>query len=322
MRLQAPLNATFLDLAAGVHAELLRRGRRCPSRSVLCKLFSAMFQASISKEEGQSIRFQIAYFSPDEPERLPPAPPPTRHSIITLPTPLECSARAFQKIAPACDPRSTALAVFAGRAQRLQIWGMIDQQNQYFDFLTHEPVFGGPPRPGLFQASVEGPGHIRVTLEYERLAELRGGQIARQALNVLDGGPIRRALEPGILTAWRRVKGALLPEVDRIRRDAARVQTSDVWRTVLSRILLRIQGFHHGGALIVTPDRKLSALKIKYPLHYSRLSRAVVKQVAVHAVAAQATSELNELRNAKAELAPLSLCDRHYYNRHRTCRYC
>ncbi len=52
---------------------------------------------------------------------------------------------------------------------------------------------------------------------------------------------------------------------------------TEQWIASLRRILLRIQTFRHGGALLLTPDSSLRHLNVKYPLKYYRLSSALHK---------------------------------------------
>jgi hypothetical protein len=47
------------------------------------------------------------------------------------------------------------------------------------------------------------------------------------------------------------------------------------WISSLCRILLRVQNYRHGGALLVTPDSSLAGLNIKHRITYSRLRSAL-----------------------------------------------
>ena len=50
------------------------------------------------------------------------------------------------------------------------------------------------------------------------------------------------------------------------------------WIECICRLLLRIQGLRHGGAVLITPDTSLKGLNIKYALQYDRLFRAIETQ--------------------------------------------
>jgi len=77
--------------------------------------------------------------------------------------------------------------VYADEAGRLSVWGLIDQGNRYYDFVNYESD-SGPDRPGIFQASIEGIGHIVTYIGYDKLAELKVNALVRNARDVLRGG--------------------------------------------------------------------------------------------------------------------------------------
>jgi hypothetical protein len=51
------------------------------------------------------------------------------------------------------------------------------------------------------------------------------------------------------------------------------------WTTSLCRLILRIQNYRHGGALLITPDRELSGLKVRHALSYTRFRTAIEDKV-------------------------------------------
>jgi hypothetical protein len=51
------------------------------------------------------------------------------------------------------------------------------------------------------------------------------------------------------------------------------------WTTSLCRLILRIQNYRHGGALLITPDLTSLGLKIRHELPYSRLRTAIEDKV-------------------------------------------
>jgi hypothetical protein len=152
----------------------------------------------------------------------------------------------------------------------LVIWGILDQQNRYQDFLTHETQ-EGPERPGLFEARIVGAGHIIVQIEYEKIAELRLDTLKRQTLDVLARGPLRRSLQPGITSLIHYVTTKRGPLLQRLWKD----RVEELWLDTVRRLLLRIQRLAHGGALLLTPATTLSGLNVHYRLNYQRLRTAL-----------------------------------------------
>jgi hypothetical protein len=268
------MEAFPIDLARAVRRELTRRGIASPALSVLRNILEVMFSASIATEELRPITFRVAYWDPRHPDELPPVLRPTRHSLIHFPRPLALTAPNLKKLAPAADPRTVALTIYAKRGEQPHIWGLIDQQTHLIDFLTHEPTFGGPETPGTFQATVIGPGHILVTWEYETLAELKAGKLTGRALDVFQGGPICDILAPPRSAFVDRVCTQGL-RYGAVPTDWDAAQAADLWSSVLRRALLRMQTFRHGGTLLLTPDKKLAALSVKYPLSYDRIRSSV-----------------------------------------------
>lgn len=236
-----------------------------------------MYFASLKAEKGEGIVFHIVYLDP----KKQPDPRPPRRIVRDRwqCTPLEQRIRLEPdeavKLAKASDPRTSSLAVFHD-ARGAFIWGLVDQGNRYHDFVTYNSE-SGPERPGIFQAAIAGPGNIIVYLGYEKLAELEINSLKPRALDVLRDGPVNEALEPGMSAHVRAVQ---LSVPDLVWRDRAHWEDSTVenWISALCRLLLRIENYHHGGAVLVTPDDSFAGLNIKYELHYDRLRSAMERR--------------------------------------------
>lgn len=188
----------FLDgLASGVARQLIGVVG-VPSESTLQSLFETMYFASLTSEEGQGIAFHIVYIDPDNPDPSPPTRiRDDRWGFVRLGERLAFDIPTLNKLAKASDPRSSSLAVFHNDRGRIFIWGLIDQGNQYLDFVTYNKE-SGPERPGVFQAGTIEPGHLQVFCGYELLADFRINEIRRKALDPLDRGPVRKSLDPGL----------------------------------------------------------------------------------------------------------------------------
>lgn len=269
-------SATTGDLALGVLTSLRKRQIAGPNESVLNEMFEVMYGASLRTEKGAPIRFSIAYVDPGNPDPQPPTyPPPNRWSCTRLLNPIPWSIANIIKLATASDPRGSSLAVHTvGRD--IVIWGLIDQQNAYHEFVNQNAETG-PERPGVFQAEVEGPAHIRVFTDYDKIAELRIDQMVGPSLDVLHAGPIRTRLAEGI--RWHMVDVAELLADDEFEVDAYwQSSLADKWLAALSRVLLRVQNYRHGGALLIQPEESQEGLNVKFALRYERLRQALAKR--------------------------------------------
>jgi hypothetical protein len=182
------------DLASAVHQELLRRNANPPQLEVLVELFESMYFASLKTEESKPVLFHVAYLDPQQPD---PSPPKTvvhdRWSCVRLSSPIAFSSANFVKMAPASDPRTSSFAVHHDTDGRLIVWGLIDQGNSYHDYVNFDSETG-PERPGLFQASITGIGHLVAYIEYEKVGELKLNKLVRTAIDIFRSGRIRDAL--------------------------------------------------------------------------------------------------------------------------------
>jgi hypothetical protein len=274
---------TIARLADAVLGAFRQRDLHLPRRTVIEHLFRVMYHASIAQEESEPIRFHVCYIDPARPDPDPPLRiVRDRWRYFRFSKFLPFSVSSIAKIAPASDPRSSALAVYPGAHGDLMIWGIIDQQNRYQDFLTHEEQ-SGPERPGIFEARIVGAGHIVVQIDYEKIAELRLDTLQRQTLDVLARGPLHRSLQPGITVLIHYVT----TKCGSISQKFCKDQIEELWLETVQRLLLRIQRLAHGGALLLTPTTKLSGLNVHYRLNYQRLRTALQRSAATGLEAAR-----------------------------------
>ncbi len=147
------------DLAEVVHSEIKRKHTSLSIEN-LVSLFEIMYFASIKTEESEPIIFNIVYLN--SPEQDPNQLEEVSHdhwSIVEFSDPILFNLQNIIKLAKASDPRSSSLAVYHDDENTLIILGLIDQGNRYYDYVNYE-IDLRPERPGVFQASLEGPGNI------------------------------------------------------------------------------------------------------------------------------------------------------------------
>jgi len=163
--------------------------------------------------------------------------------------------------------------VYYDEDDELFIYGMIDQSIHYQSFLNYERE-EKPSHPGIIQVMITGIGILEVMLDYQRLATLNQNSLVKNYLNVFEFGPISEFLRTHGTYSERRLttilgetpKEGLIEEYNDL--------VADYQIQAISRILLRIRNYHHGGAILITKDFE-SDLSIKYPLKYNRIATAV-----------------------------------------------
>ena len=281
-------------MARVVRTKLRNRRLSAPPIKVLDTLFETMYFASLRTEEAESIRFYIVYIDPQEPDPDPPERVVRdRWSIIRFAAVIEVTIANVVKLAKATDPRTSAFAVFSNDQEDLFIWGLVDQANRYYDFINHESP-SGSDRPGLFQSSILGIGHLAAYIRYERIAELKTGTLIGNTIDVFRGGPVLDTLFPSIETFKSQVR-TQIPNDMYFARPHWNDSLRNDWIKSLCRLLLRIQGHRHGGAILITPGEVAGKLDVKYQIMYDRLTTALIQQATSRIEETFATDEIHEV---------------------------
>ncbi|HEX9988758.1 MAG TPA: hypothetical protein VGE45_09820 [Chloroflexia bacterium] len=298
------------DLAEIVYSRLAQQSVNSPylTKQVLTRIFQTMYFASLKTEESQSIRFHITYLDPDNPDPNPPKVYSVdRWSAIKIQPPIDWSISGLSKVAEATDPRTSSLAVYSNANYDLFVWGVIDQGNSYHDYITHEterPL----RRPGLFTASIVGVGHLAVWIDSNRIAELRINRIFTDPLEVITNGPINALLRPGIDRYIDKVRPQVPLDKTYYIQDSwlLAVNLAIYWLGSLRRILLRVQNYGHGGALLITPDTLFNGLDKKYSINYPRLRIALETVALAHLNYLYAFDRISD-QSSQGQLMPIGL---------------
>jgi hypothetical protein len=167
----------------------------------------------------------------------------------------------------------------------LFVWGLVDQAVHTSTALVRESRPRYSP-PGLFYAIAQGTADLAVYREDGLIGRLRQDTIIAQEHDVLWRGPIYRRLLPPI----RKLRKHVISEVGKEIYDASYFSPGGIeeeWLGTLSRLLIGIQRYRHGGALLISESK--DDLRFKYPLNYSRLSKCLSRR-AVHQVSASAAT--------------------------------
>lgn len=257
------------DLALFVYGRLDDTDSR-PSIEVLDELFQTLFLTSLKTEEGVPISCSVIYVDPKNPDPNPPQRiRDQRWRYTALADPPEYNVSQLAKIALATDPSSSSLAVYPDRKGGLKIWGLFDQQGGFQSLLSHESEGGFRP-PGVLQAQILGLGHIIVTDAYAVIAELNGGNLVEDAVDVFDGSIVFKKLAAGFERRLSQITQTLETEGYSLDQEFASYAGRN-WINTIRRILLRARGSGHGGAFLLTGSDYEGRLNIKYKLRYGRI---------------------------------------------------
>ena len=276
-----------IDLARLVHKRLLDdishdrdtrvRPSNIPSIETLTKIFDVFYFASFQTEESRSIQLRVAYANPRNSD--PDAPPrirPDRWTFTKLAKRIPFSIREAIKLAKAADPWSSSLAIFSGNEGDLYVWGMVDQRVHFNTFLLREGGGGYDP-PGIFEVTTNGVADITVYRGGAILGRLIHGVITEPETDVLWVGPLSQRLNKSILTLRTRVRRKAGKQACEATFWGDGVE--DLWKATLCRILVGIQRYRHGGALLFA--RGKSDLNVKYSMRYDRV-RDGIEALAIH----------------------------------------
>jgi hypothetical protein len=311
------------DLARVVEERLRTTQPNLPDTAILQELFEVMFFSSLKTEEGEAITYSVCYADPANPDpHAPSTMMADRWTYVPLSGNVSLTVQDMVKLAKATDVRSSSFAVYSDSESNLYVWALVDQSNssdRYASFDTNE----GFARPGIFQADIVGPGHLRVFDEFDHIAELSGGDLLPRPLDVLKSGILLTKLDDLLSTTAQDVTGETLsalarefplvlpdgrkmsPTVGRLGPALSRFRISS-----LRRLLIRMQSFGHGGAILITNEASTPVpddLNIRRPLKYPRLSNAAQRLMAYHRYNKAATDIVGRSFAPSREAIPYSL---------------
>jgi hypothetical protein len=263
------------DLAAFVHAELQRSKikEEKPSEAILKELFNTLYYTSLQTEEGQYIKVTVTLLDHRAIER----DEPVQHdnwNFFAFEQPIEFSIKNLVKLSKAADPWSSTLSVHYDENHKLFIYGMIDQTYHYQSYLNYEQD-DKPPYPGIIQTMINGIGILNVMLDYHPVATLNQNSLVKLYPNVFEYGPVSDFIRKKAIYSKSFIEKKVGHDLN---ADDAAVYNDIIFEYVIqsiSRILLKIKTYHHGGAILITKDF-VSDLTTKYKLEYNRIESAIL----------------------------------------------
>ncbi len=202
----------------------------------------------------------------------------------------------------------SSIAVYSDARGELYIWGMVDQELRYGDYVSLDGA-GDPLRPGLLQATITGVGAVSVYKNFNLLGSLEQNNLIKAFHDVLWEGPIhqrlRTNLHGNLVEAHSRNGDELAIAHIEQMKDELLVR----WQNAICRVLLNIQQYGHGGGLLVVPKCPTADVNVKYEQTYDRLPRALFK-LAQHQIAKRQLAEtIASHCNAQGDSLP---CEVHF----------
>ena len=263
-------------LAKLVAARLGERDLESPPQHVLLHLLETMYFASLKTDERRPCRCTINFVDPlAHTHQMAGEPQANVWSTIPFDERLPFDVRSLTKLAEATDPAVSSLAVFADGDGEPFIWGMVDQELRYADYVSLDTA-APPRRPGLFQATITGVGNISVYKDYSLLGNLEQNSLVEEYHDVLWSGPVHSLLKHNLETTLDDTGDVFDGEM--LRADVTRIESELLirWQNAVCRLLLGIQHYGHGGGLLIVPSCPANSVHVKYGLNYNRLPHALL----------------------------------------------
>jgi hypothetical protein len=249
----------------------------------VAELLEVLFVASMQTDEGRFAVVHVAYLNPATLQPSSGYVAIDRYEFVPLDAPISLSARSLTSLASATDPRTSSVVVYPDHTGLLKCHGLLDQGHAYHEFLTFERE-ELVERPGVFHVAALAPGRIAYYIGYSSTGELRAGERITPPLSVLwRPGPVfaslRIAIGRFVAAAKADAPSEIQSEWDTLTflpdGNANFVNyIASSWLMGLCRLLLRVRGQRHGGALFLAPSVPVDGVGIKHSLRYDRLARA------------------------------------------------
>ncbi len=200
-----------------------------------------------------------------------------RWNIINFEEHIDFNVKNIVKLSKAADPWSSSLAVDFDKNGNLFIWGLIDQSIHYQNYLHHESETG-PEQPGLFQTSITNIGTLLVIIDYELIATLKQNILISKYIDVFKFGKVSDIVKSHSKKLFDEI-GEYLNDLSAFDKEIWNNQVNNLWSQTISRILIRIQNYHHGGSFIITNSNN-NDLDIKHKIQYTRLYNSLKNKIA------------------------------------------
>ena len=239
-----------------------------PERSVLVRILSVCYQASLLREEERPVRFRLI-LRPASEFPAPGGPPHGLHRLV-FDEPRPLTQDELRRLAPAVDFYRGLLGCHVGEDGNPYLWGIVTSGPRWVQAL-HGGRQSFQRLPPDLVVRVTSPGRVAVCKGLLTVATLIGGRIVEPSLDIFDSRWL-----PAFFTDVR-------DEIMDLHR-AARERASTRWANVepglvhaialhaVRRVVGIIRNTHHGGTLLILPPQGADSLAgldghvfVKYP---------------------------------------------------------
>lgn len=295
------------DLANLVAQRLPEFGVIAPAPQILLRLFETLYFASLKTDESRPCRCTINFVHPPSEDMISAKNPHTSGwKVIPFDERFPLTVRELLKMADAVDPSVSSLAVSHDNAGELFIWGMVDQEIRYGDYVALAAT-QDPKRAGSFQATITGVGSVSAYKDFSLLGSLEQDSLIADYHDVFWEGPVHDRLRDN-LDATLRDELASQQGDDRLAHLAqVKAELLIRWQNSLCRTLFNIQQYGHGGGLIIAPECtnihgvEYDDLSVKYNLVYNRLPKALFRLAQHHILRRQTAESIAEHSNSSSD---------------------
>ena len=263
----------------------------------LRRLLEVAYHASFTREETRSVVFSLMVL-PDDGETIgaPGAADVPSWMYIPFARSRPFTPGEIRQLAPAADPKSTALAVRLvpeprSKVERegrdagpgLRLTGLVEFSGSWWRHMHVSAQLATFAIPPFLSVSSAEPGRVRVSFRGDTLAELRGGEIASPASDVLSSGPVGKLARAMAKAFSKDAHAELSREAAPFAEWSPELAAGELV-SVLSRLLHDASSRAHGGTLLVLPpgpsearSRALGRLRFKHRCEYGMAWNLLVK---------------------------------------------
>ncbi len=280
-----------------------------PTDQILLRLFESLYFASLKTDEARPCRCTINFVDPDtgidETSRQDST---SGWTVIPFQERFPLNVRSLQKLADAVDPTVSSLAVYHDSDGELFIWGMVDQEIRYGDYVALNAT-EDPKRAGIFQATITGVGAVSAFKNFALLGSLEQDNLVADYHDVLWEGPVHQRLKDNLAFNLKDELASSYGDISATQLTQVKDLLLIRWQNAICRTLFNIQQYGHGGGLIIAPQCPSNDVSVKYNIVYDRLPKALFRLAHHHLTKRQATESIAEICRCAGDTLP---CDMHF----------
>lgn len=258
----------------GVSRKGVRKSFVLPSEATLTRMLETAFHASCMQEEGRNINFRLAFVS--EHNLSKSSIVFGSDKLIRFTIPRECSIQEIRRLAPSANPDRTLICIAETSDRKLEIIGLLPGVADYNPLKTGAGVPRTGTLPDLVNILSEDPGKISLFAGEDCIVSWINGTIS-PAINIFADyteylkNPVIKKLTSTSAEIIEEVMDELPVKGIKGITEKLNSMTVSMYFRFLQRILYSMRNLHHGGAILIIPDKHPipQDLSIKYQMDNS-----------------------------------------------------